>query len=110
MTCISKKEAPEQPGLLVAWRFSVAMESDLLSSRDGPYRTFEWIGQFRRDLSLRPKVMPIAVRTKRLRLKIREALEALPVGLDAGLNKTTGPGTLDQELEHQHDGISMRYR
>ncbi len=54
--------------------------------------------------------MPIAVGTKRLRLKVREALKASPVGLDAGLDETASSGALDHELEHEHDGISVRHR
>jgi hypothetical protein len=55
-------------------------------------------------------MIPVAVRAKRLRSKVREALEASPVGLDAGLDETAGSGALDHELEHEHDGIFVRSR
>jgi hypothetical protein len=70
--------------------------------RAGSYE-HEWIGWLHRNLSLRPDVMPIAVGTERLRLKVREALKASPVGLDAGLDEMAGSGALDHELEHEHE-------
>ena len=81
-----------------------------MASRVELGRAFERIGCFHTNLFLRPDMMPIAVRTKRLRLKVRKALEASPVGLDAGLDETAGSGTLDHELEHEHEGFSMRHR
>lgn len=106
---LPQKKPRSSRGFFIAWRFNV-VEVSLMSSRHVHERTFEWIGRFRRDLSLRPNVMLIAVRAKRPRLKVREALEASPIGLDAGLDETASAGALDHELEHEHDGISMRYR
>ena len=51
-------------------------------------------------IRLRPSVVALAVRTVRLRLKVRKPLKGLSIRLDAGRNRMSGTPAFDHDLKH----------
>jgi hypothetical protein len=51
-------------------------------------------------IRLRPSVVALAVRTVRLRLKVRKLLKGLRIRLDACRNRVSGAPAFDHDLKH----------